>query len=146
MKKKCKVCGAALSKTDVVCPNCGADIKAAKKRTSVKATVITLVTIFVLLMVIGIFGGLSAPMRGYYDYNGKPYYYQGGVWYTFSEFGGWYGIVPDAEFTGNYKEYYQGNTYKSDSSYTEFENSEYYVADGKVPEFKSSATESKAAE
>ena len=135
MKKKCKSCGAVLSKTDVVCPECGAEVK---KKSPVKATVITLVTIFVLLMVFGIFGGLSAPLRGYYNYDGKPYYYQNGVWYTYSEFGGWYGIVPDTDFTGNYKEYYQGTSYQSGSSYEEFEDSEYYFADGKVPDFNGS--------
>ncbi len=141
MKKKCKNCGAVLSKTDTVCPNCGAEVKKAGKGSSKKAVIITIAAIFVLLMVIGIFGGLSAPVRGYYSYEGKPYYYQGGVWYTYSEFGGWYGIVPNQEFLGNYKEYYQGNTYQSGSSYEEFEKSEYYAADGKVPDFNGKSTE-----
>ena len=137
--KKCTVCGANLNKDDQVCPGCGSEVVKEKKKGSAKAVVIVIVTIFVLLMVFGIFGGLSAPVRGYYNYDNKPYYFQNGVWYTYSEFGGWYARVPDAELTNNYKEYYEGNTYADGSSYDSFEDSEYYLGDGVG--FRQKATE-----
>ena len=134
MKLKCKSCGAAMNKHDTVCPSCGAEVEPAKKDkpTSGKAIIITLVIVFVLVMVIGVFGGLSEPMRGYYEYDGRTYYYQKGVWYTYGEYGGWFGAIPDAALTDNYKEYYKGNTYKEGSAYKNFVDSEYYIADGSV--------------
>lgn len=131
--KKCEKCGAKINKKDTVCPECGAEITVKKKK-PVVGIVVTLAVIFILLMSIGLIGGLTAPVRGYYDYNGKPYYYQSGVWYTYSEFGGgsWYAVVPDTAFTDNYKDFYKGNTYTEGSSFEKFEESEYFLADGAV--------------
>ncbi len=141
--KKCSKCKAKLDKNDLVCPECGADITAQKKKHT-KGLLITLITVFALIMVFGLFGGLSTPVKGYYEFESKPYYFQNGVWYTYSEYGdgGWYAFVPDPTYTDHCKDYYKGNKYDEASTFKKFEDSEYYVADGVVNNF--TETEKKA--
>ena len=143
MKLVCGKCGAELKKTDGICPNCGEVNKKASGSGKIKGVIIAVVAIFVIVMAFGFFGGASAPVRGYYDYDGRAYYYQKGVWYTYVDTFGWYGIVPDDGLTSNYKEYYKGSEFKDGSGYDDFVNSEYYVADGSVGDFNGGNTEQK---
>ena len=52
------------------------------------------------------------PDKGYYDYNGTPYYYSGSAWYEPDDDGGWARTndAPDA-LEENYRDYFEAKNY-----------------------------------
>jgi len=65
--------------------------------------------------------------RGYYNYNGKYYYRQSGIWYVYNGFYGWRESTDiPKELKSNYRRYYESSTYSKDYGTTDFSDSDYY--------------------
>lgn len=76
---------------------------------------------FVLLAIFSDLDYARTPKSGYYDYNGTPYYYTGGDWYTPDEYGNWERDydAPDT-LEENYNDYFEAGNYSNlDSDYAE---------------------------
>ena len=85
------------------------------------AIVIGIVAIFSISFVIMAINDSKTPNKGYYDYNGTPYYYSGGGWYTPGYDGDWERTydAPDTH-EENYKDYYEAKDYYNlDSDYAD---------------------------
>ena len=83
--------------------------------------IITIVAIFGISMIIMALDDAKTPNKGYYDYNGTPYYYSGGAWYTPDDDGDWERTynAPD-RLEENYKDYYEARDYDDlDSDYAD---------------------------
>lgn len=64
----------------------------------------------------------KTPNKGYYDYNGTPYYYTGGAWYAPDDDGGWERTynAPDS-LEENYKDYFEARDYSDlDGDYADY--------------------------
>ena len=64
----------------------------------------------------------KTPNKGYYDYNGTPYYYTGGAWYIPDDDGGWERTynAPDS-LEENYKDYFEARDYSDlDGDYADY--------------------------
>lgn len=88
---------------------------------------------FWTLITIGVIGGgiissMLVPNRGYYDYNGRDYYYQNSTWYVYDTAYSIWEEIPyiDAELESNYGSYYISEDYESGSDYSDFANSGFY--------------------
>lgn len=96
-----------------------------------KGTRLGLIMMIIWVVIVAVILLLSAfqPHRGYYHYNGTPYYYQSGDWYAYDDDGGWYSTDPDDTLRNNAGDYYDGDGYSSDDSYSDFRDSDYYRED-----------------
>ncbi len=82
---------------------------------------VIIVAIYAFSYVIMILTGDKTPNKGYYDYQGTPYYYSGGGWYTPDDDGGWERTydAPDT-LKDNYKDYFEAKDYDDlDSDYAD---------------------------
>lgn len=82
---------------------------------------VIIVAIYAFSYVIMILTGDKTPNKGYYDYQGTPYYYSGGGWYTPDDDGGWERTydAPDT-LKDNYKDYFEAKDYDAlDSDYAD---------------------------
>ena len=73
----------------------------------------------------------SKPMNynkdlGYYNYNDKTYYNQGGSWYEYDPALGWILADPSDDFLDHYDNYYEGQINNGSSDVSDFRDSEYY--------------------
>ena len=82
---------------------------------------ISLALMFGLAFIVMAINDAKTPNRGYYNYNGDPYYYAGGAWYTPDDDGGWERTynAPD-RLEENYKDYFEAKDYDDlDSDYAD---------------------------
>ena len=81
--------------------------------------VIFLIIMIMIVTFVNSLEDAKTPKKGYYEYNGTPYYYTGGAWYTPDDDGEWvrdYG-APD-RLEENYNDYFEAKDYSSlDSDY-----------------------------
>jgi hypothetical protein len=92
---------------------------------------ITVAIMFVFAYIVMIVTDYNSPNRGYYDYQGTPYYYSGGAWYTPDDNGEWERTynAPD-RLEENYKDYFEAKDYRDlDADYAddieEYQTEEY---------------------
>ena len=94
-----------------------------------KTSVLMEVLFFVIAGII-IFVAISGPSTGYYYYNDTPYYYQSSddSWYEYDYYtDSWESTVPSSTLTQNADDYFDRYSYSSDSEYSDFMDSGYYV-------------------
>ena len=99
--------------------NTYASPKPAQSRKPSGCAIALMVGVFIFIAVILGFTVIAAalqydktPNKGYYDYNGTPYYYSDGAWYTPDDDGNWernYNAPNRLE--ENYKDYYEARDY-----------------------------------
>ena len=81
--------------------------------------VIFLVIMIMIVAFVNSLEDAKTPKKGYYEYNGTPYYYTGGAWYTPDDDGEWERDydAPD-RLEENYNDYFEAKDYSSlDSDY-----------------------------
>lgn len=76
------------------------------------------------IVVISCFFVMSGPDTGYYSYKGDTYYQRDNDWYIYNN--GWVPTTVDPELADHASDYYDSYFYDSDSSYDDFESSDYY--------------------
>lgn len=85
-----------------------------KKRSDalIWGVIIAIAAMFVLAYIVLIIDEANTPNKGYYDYQGTPYYYSGGVWYTPDDDGGWERTydAPDS-LKEDYNDYFEAKDY-----------------------------------
>lgn len=85
-----------------------------KKRSNalIWGIIIAISAMFGLAFIITLIDDEKTPDRGYYSYQGTPYYYGGGVWYTPDDDGGWERTydAPDS-LEENYRDYFEARNY-----------------------------------
>ena len=85
-----------------------------KKRSNalIWGIIIAISAMFGLAFIITLIDYEKTPDRGYYSYQGTPYYYGGGVWYTPDDDGGWERTydAPDS-LEENYRDYFEARNY-----------------------------------
>ncbi len=93
-----------------------------------KAFKFVCILIPISLFIVFIFLFLKTPQTGYYNINGKNYYYSDKKWYIYDEELGWSRSF-EPKYNGNLKDYYQGRGYSNNNSYTDIRNSDNYHID-----------------
>lgn len=85
-----------------------------KKRSDalIWGVIIAIAAMFVLAYIVLIIDEANTPNKGYYNYQGTPYYYSGGVWYTPDDDGGWERTydAPDS-LKEDYNDYFEAKDY-----------------------------------
>ena len=85
------------------------------------ATMWGIVAIFGMAIIFSAIDDAKTPNKGYYDYNGTPYYYSGSGWYTPDDDGDWertYNAPGSLE--ENYNDYFEAKDYYDlDSDYAD---------------------------
>ena len=82
---------------------------------------ITIAIMFIFAFIVMIVSDYDTPNKGYYDYQGTPYYYSGGAWYTPDDDGEWARTnnTPD-RLKENYNDYFEAKDYGDlDSDYAD---------------------------
>ena len=82
---------------------------------------ITIAIMFIFAFIVMIISDYNTPDKGYYDYQGTPYYYSGGAWYTPDDDGEWARTnnTPD-RLKENYNDYFEAKDYGDlDSDYAD---------------------------
>lgn len=92
---------------------------------------VTLVAVVGGIIGLSTFWAAKTPNRGYYRYNDRYYYCQGGSdWYYFDPISEiWlFSDSIDSELYDNYSDYYADSDYDSDFGVTDFSDTDYYVS------------------